>query len=775
VSTTDPAFGTQGANIAFDFIQEVQVKTGAFAAEYGQSTGGIVNAITKSGGDEFHGDVFFYFTPNGFVANTKDSAIPSAGSINDGYSENDFGVDVGGPIVKEKLWFFAAFNPQFRSNNYLGQSFRQPFDQDILTPFYAFKLTWQAQQNHRLTASTFGDHTILEGSLPGATGFSTDLSYLQIRRESGGPKYSFKYDGTFADRLIINATLGFHFQRFNVEPLDPARNLLPLHFDAQAVDPVTGRFATNLIYPGSGPGNLTSQRRNRWEYGIDATYLANTGDFGQHALKGGYEFQENRYHVYTFRSGTATLYNRFFNDNAGDINNPQLRFRDSRFDIYELRADTFTDIHSFFIQDTWKIGSNLTLNLGLRWEMPIVKPDADVQAALYDDDPNFSGRDYYFKFTKFIENAAPRLGFAWDFTGKGKGKLYGNYARFFESAIPLDLNARAASGEIYDLNYFTGPDATGAQYADVPLAAHPTAVDPDLKAQYVDEASGGIEYEIAENFALGARFVWRNLGRAIEDGSFDQGSSYFIMNPGESTPGGTTPFEGSIDYFTGLGLDTLTHIDGAYLPYPTAIRRYRAVEITATKRYSNNYTFLASYTWSKLNGNYEGLFRNDNGQLDPNITSLFDLPELLYNTFGRLPNDRPHQFKFDGAYDFDWGLNVGLSFRAQSGTPINFLGPHPIYGNGEAFLAPRGTAGRTPVITNTDLHFSYKHDFTDRYKGMIIFDLFNVMNQQKSIVVDERYRLNVGSLSQAALNPLYGLGVIYQYPFAARIGLKFQF
>lgn len=773
VSTTDPAYGTQGANIAFDFIEEVQVKTGAFAAEYGQSTGGIVNAITKSGGDDFHGDVFFFFNPAGMVGDAKQNAVPVVGPVPNGHSEYDLGFDLGGPVVKEKLWFFAAANPQWRSNKLLGQSFLIPYEQDIVTPFYALKLTWQPHQNHRFTSSTFGDHSYLEGGAPGATGFSSDINYLLVNLRTGGPKYTFRYDGSISDRFIVNATLGLHFQRLNTRPIDEARVNAPLTFELQAVDPISGQFRTALVLPGSGPGNLTSQRRNRWETGFDLTYLLDAGRAGEHALKAGYKYQDNHYDVSTYRSGGGFLFNRYLNLNAGDINNPELQFRDSRFDVYELDADTHTRIHSFYVQDQWRPFRHLALNLGIRWEMPKVEPDAGVKDDILRD-PSF-GRDYYFKFTKLWENAAPRVGFTYDFTHAGRGKLYGNYARFFESAIPLDLNARAASGETFILNFFRGPLGTGERYFVFPLAAHPTAVDPGLKAPYVDELTGGIEFELFDNFVLGGRFVWRNIGRVIEDGSFDQGGTYFIMNPGESSPGGTTPFIGPVTIFTGLDLDSLVTIPEAYITYPKPIRRYRAVEITAEKRFSNSYTFLASYTWSRLRGNYEGLFRNDNGQLDPNITSLFDLPELLYNTYGPLPNDRPHQFKFDGAYEWGFGLQTGLSFRAQSGTPISYLGPHPIYGNGEAFLAPRGSAGRTPVVTNLDVHVAYKHQFTERYRGQIILDVFNVLDQQKAITVDQRYRLNVGALADSPVNPLFGLGTFYQYPITARVGLKFQF
>src|SRR5262249_8728903 len=133
-----------------------------------------------------------------------------------------------------------------------------------------------------------------------------------------------------------------------------------------------------------------------------------------------------------------------------------------------------------------------------------------------------------------------------------------------------------------------------------------------------------------------------------------------------------------------------------------AQRFYRAFEVTATKRFTNHWQMITSYVYSSLTGNYEGLFRNDNGQSDPNITSLFDLQSLLDGTYGRLPNDRPHQFKFNGSYQFPFRLMLSGNFYWQSGTPFNGLIPHPVYGNNEGFCQnlsgigfvcnPRGTA-----------------------------------------------------------------------------------
>src|SRR6185369_13848056 len=153
VSTADPAFGGGGANLPFEFVQEVEIKTGAYSAEYGKSTGGIFNVITNSDSNHFHGDVFGYFTGQGMVRGVKN--FPFTGSAANGFSKQDLGGDIGGPIKKDKLWFFGAFNPQHRSNYYLTQTFHQEVKNKVSTPFYAGKVTWALSDKHTLNVSTF--------------------------------------------------------------------------------------------------------------------------------------------------------------------------------------------------------------------------------------------------------------------------------------------------------------------------------------------------------------------------------------------------------------------------------------------------------------------------------------------------------------------------------------------------------------------------------------------------------------------------------------------
>ena len=210
-----------------------------------------------------------------------------------------------------------------------------------------------------------------------------------------------------------------------------------------------------------------------------------------------------------------------------------------------------------------------------------------------------------------------------------------------------------------------------------------------------------------------------------------------------------------------------------------------------------------SYVYSSLIGNYEGLFRNDNGQSDPNITSLFDLVSLLNGMYGRLPNDRPHQFKFNGSYQTPWRLVVSGNFYAQSGIPFNALVPHPVYGNNEGFCVsspalttchPRGTAivpdlgvnsggvssaignNRTPFTWNLDLGAYYPIKLSENMQIRLTADWFNVTNSQRAVTLDNTFLINSGVTGVNPIaNPFWGSGLIFQYPSALRLGAKFTF
>jgi hypothetical protein len=304
----------------------------------------------------------------------------------------------------------------------------------------------------------------------------------------------------------------------------------------------------------------------------------------------------------------------------------------------------------------------------------------------------------------------------------------------------------------------------------------------------VSEWTAGVEFEVAKNLTIGARGIYRAQGAVIEDGSFDDGDHYFLFNPGLPLGPGAGGEFGNTEY--------QSCNNPAIGCFGRARRYYRALEFSANRRFADKFSFNSSYVFSSLIGNYEGLFRNDNGQADPNITSLFDLVSLLANSYGRLPNDRPHQFKFNGTYETPWRLVVAGNFYMQSGTPFNALIPHPVYGNNEGFLFPRGTAivpdltaingnggiegaiggNRTPTTYNLDLGLYYPIMLSEKTSIRLTADWFNVTNAQRALTLDQTFLITTGVAGAPDVpNPFFGSGTVFQYPSALRLGAKFSF
>jgi len=330
VNTTDPGFGGGGANLPFEFVQEVEVKTGAYGAEYGRATGGIFNVITKSGSNEFHGDLFGYFTTKGLVRGVKN--LPFTGSAANGFSEADLGADIGGPIIKDKLWFFAAFNPQNRKNYYLTQAFHTEVSNKVTTPFYAGKLTYSVNQNNTLTFSTFGDFTKIEGflatgALSNVSGFGTDPTAFLGTQETGGHNYAIRWNSTLTPKWILEVAGGLHFQRANTIPQAIDQPLINDTFailqSNGTVAPVTqsgvnfgsstgfldfvyvpsgGSLQRNFLR-GPGFGLYGPQTRNRYEIAARfQNYWKNM------TIKYGFEASQNKYDIDTLSSGPSRTF-----------------------------------------------------------------------------------------------------------------------------------------------------------------------------------------------------------------------------------------------------------------------------------------------------------------------------------------------------------------------------------------------------------------------------------------------------------------------------------
>ncbi len=327
-------------------------------------------------------------------------------------------------------------------------------------------------------------------------------------------------------------------------------------------------------------------------------------------------------------------------------------------------------------------------------------------------------------------------------------------------------------------------------------------IDPNAKLSYTSEVQAGVEREIAPNTGLTVRYTYKWIGRVLEDVANAPMVAYDLGVPGLS----------SVEYIlTNPTSSTLLLPGAAFLgaKFDDPVHRYQAVEAILTRRFSKNWSMLGSYRWSRLRGNFEGFYRDDNGQSDPAFTSLYDFPtnDPSYATIGAsqfgyrgdirflgaagegpLPLDRPHDIKLYGTYIFPFGLSASMGLQVTSGKPLTALAanPNPNYQNGgEIPLTPRGAGfqtsegfkTRTPFTKLLNGQASYNIRFGNR--GLVLLaDVFNVMNRREALNYDNwTQRSFSGGENLNFGQPVNGGNSsfpAFQTPRQVRLGARFE-
>ncbi len=402
---------------------------------------------------------------------------------------------------------------------------------------------------------------------------------------------------------------------------------------------------------------------------------------------------------------------------------------------------------SVFVQDEWRIAPSLVVNAGLR----------------YDDQKVYKGNGELAFDLK--DQWSPRVGVSWDFLKDGSSKLYGSYGRFYYF-LPTDMNVGVFTAYTTVNTYNYSPTSLvqdpAAPRAQITLAGSYNAelVDAGLKASYQDDYAFGIEKAIDPTLMVGARFIYRSLGRTIEDrADLDVTDPANGLSPyGSFNPGGDGPIA-SGQYLTCNGSQNPTDPTAGKCGQPgvaigPATRIYRGVEVTARKRIGNSFWAQTSYVWSSLKGNYSGAVRTASGQTDPGVNADFDYYQFTYNADGRLELDRPHAFRLDASYSAPFGLEVGLGFYVRSGTPFGRKGFFNTLYPRELFLDPRGTGGRTPTQWDADLVLGYSFRLGAVTITPLVY-LFSVFNNQVVANINTDFNPQ-GSFVTDPKSPFYG-------------------
>ena len=864
VDITGLTYGTIGTPVLNEFIEEIEVISGGYNAEWGRAIGGIVNVVTKTGTNQLHGSVFGTISP-GFLSRATVAAPTNASSIdieaNRAY-DTDFGVDLGGPIIANKLWFYVGLAPELSRTDYTRITKRQTDCRQLLPtgqlsscdarltsmggfadgapdvdPRTGFYITDELDREVRsATSQTYSALGKLNLAVSPQHQAQVSVIAVPSRGESPGlyglPSSGGRSSGLTTDvaarwtsklnkdRTEIEALIAWHRSTSNTGALDPALDSQPRQLltggnlgtwsalggesartakgcgDVGSADPyfaITNCPMEVTSYATGGPGPIARDREDRKMARVSVTERARLA--GSHEIKAGLDVEDDTKETARLYSGGALIQNTVGSQVLVTrwVQLADMTATDPRFDQschtpdpdsqssppgnLTLRCDFLSGTPgargttvagetinwSAYLRDSWQLRPNLTLNAGVRYEEQRLRYAKQLRDTLDPLTGNHIGTDALV----LQGNFAPRVGLIWDPTKIGASKIFGAWGRFYES-IPMDINDRSFGGEVsYQQTFNTragsscGPvdpqlgganglgclTPSGSPTDERLLGSSGVLVAPGIKAQYLDELLVGAEYQLAPDLKIGVTYQSRRLGRVIEDVSTDGAQTYIIANPGEWSASDQHALEARIaaadDPVARRRLEHQLAMYKGIRTFDKPVRNYDAIELSVSRQFAKGLFVQSSYTYSVTEGNYPGSVSYDNGQIDPNISSQYDLIELLANRRGRLPQDRPHSFKLDGYYTFDVGkrslLTVGSRVRILSGTVENALGAHYLYGPDESFLLPRGTLGRSSLEHAVDAHLSYGRHLSKTVNAEIYVDLFNVYDNQGSFGVDETY------------------------------------
>jgi outer membrane receptor protein involved in Fe transport len=760
VNTTNVIKGFQGSALNGEFIQEVEVKTGGYQAEYGRNTGGVVNVITKSGGNEFHGDAFGYFNNKSMRSDIVHVDTPQFsrtgdvgyGTITDKDTRKDFGADLGGFFLKDKIWFFGAYDRLDQDTTLSpidGVRAGELFPLSFTSNLYSGKLTFNILQGTSLVGTIFADPQTNDGAINVPR--STNPLTFNGQRKLGGTNWAGRLNQLFGSTGIFTAQYGEHADKFLTIP----GGLDVIQFRDRTVNPLVASGGFGSVF---GP-TVNNQSKRKDVAGSMALYL------GPNEIKFGGDYQKDNTSGSSFFTGGSRVdifpcsASRVCSSNAPTIVNAagqSLRVYYAH-DVFTPSGNAPFNVNTnrtgLYLQDQVRIGRTLTVNAGVRYDTEnVLKGNGDTAFKLKNE-------------------WAPRFGFTWDFVGDGTSKVYGSAGRFYYS-LPTDLNARVFTANTSLITYNYSPTNT-AQAPDPPTGRgrliqvgsfDGEPVENGLKAAYQDELTLGVEKALTSTFSVGIKGTYRTLGRTVEDrcdldynDPLALGSTCGIFNPGGSGPIANGVIK-TCDTSVNPADPNAGLCDLPGVKIGEARRLFRGVELTARKSFSQTFWAQASYLYSSLRGNYSGAIREASGQTDPGINADYDYNQFLINAYGRLELDRPHQFRVDAVYNAPFGLAVGFQGYIRSGQPQNNLGYYNQFYPDLLYLTPRGYAGREPTEYEINLSLAYNINVGPVAITPQLY-VFNLLNRQSETANDDGVNTYLGTYTpggQAVIdNPDY--------------------
>jgi outer membrane receptor for ferrienterochelin and colicin len=739
VDTTNLARGTSGRVLRPDFIQEIQVKASGYNAEYRAAIGGVISAITKSGSNEWHGGFGGYYGSDAMVGNVRPTLqLNPSNQTQAQYVDapadkfkNEEGVfDLGGPIMKDKVWFYAAYNPQstdthrtvrFTSNSTTETFQNKPVDQTV-----NYNVTTQIRNDLRAKFAASNERVKGGLALPSiqTNGTSTQNPSLfpsPTRNDSYKDSYSGVFDWVPESHTYVNLTLtSFRYGSHDVGTFSSALRHTFSGSNFQFADvPATLK---NVNGYADNPASNRQVRDNFGSYNANADITRYLNWKGTHTLKGGIQFERQTNDVLSGAQAPTIALSwgaSYSTVDGRDVTGKYGYYQVSR--LY-TQGDVVADNMGLFLQDAWTLNNRLTLNLGIRAEN--------------EDVPSYRPENLSIHFG-FADKIAPRAGFAWDVKGDSQWKVYGSYGAFYD-LLKLTIGRVMTGADRWISYYYTlddanwpaincdGPPGSGcpgnfiALFDNRSVANNPShnLITPDLHPTQTREFTLGMDHELNKTMSVGTRYVHKWAPWVIESVCqfVETGEDCGINNPGHGTIG-LYPFGTN------------------FPPQPKPVRDYDGLEFRLKKRYANHWSLDASYLLSRLWGNWSGVASSDEAVncLQPNSCLAFNFLYYSYDASARPSNgvlgtDRPNQLKLQGTYDLPWGTMLGVNFLAENGIPKSTIIKERTDGT-NFFPYGRGNLGRTPFLNQTDLLVQHQVKLPRNVRATLGLNVINLFDQ----------------------------------------------
>jgi hypothetical protein len=793
MDTTNLQTGVSGKTMLLDFVEEVQVKSSGYNAEFGGATGGVVNVLTKSGSNAYHGQAGSYFQTEDMYGkirpaarfNPFDSNVAETGLITPDNNWTYYSpvADVGGPLLRDRLWFYggAAYTKNVNSNDVTFRTdvskTRRHFEQWDNAKYYNYNVTSQISNNIRVKFAGSNQRNMSRGALPvlqpdnalpipansvypngvpsagmststfdanadgtiNQTAFNNRWTNQGDNREND--TYSGNLDWIVTPGFFVNVTGGSY----------RANRTTPENFRGDQIRHIFGNANSDAVMLAAGFPTVPAQFQQPNNYSDNISSNGTVRDlFTRRFVNANSTMFASFAGRHVFKTGIR--FERFGNDVLNGRAKPEIELHYGQkytasngvtnagtYGYYIVnQTGTIGKVHSnnyaLWLQDTWDVSSRLTLNLGVRAEnefVPSYKDKAQFPDAL---DIKFG----------FADKIAPRLGFAYDIKGDGKWKAYGSFGYYYD-ITKLELPRGSFGGDHWVNYYWTldTPDYTSIQCGEG------TSGCPGRFIEFVDfrHSSNQVDAGFEEYFNRpGMTGIDPNL-KPVKEGEYTGGIEHELspsMSLGvryvhkwlfRTIEDVGIFFKGAEIYLIsnpgeGLAVSMEPSVPSLITPKPK--RQYDGLEFRLNKRFTNNWSGSATYLFSRLYGNYSGLASSDeNGRVAPNVNRYYDNTIMSYDANG---NAVYGPLQTDRPHNLK--LNGVYDFKWGTTVGANWFIQSGIpqstafrFSGFPVFPNGRNDLGRSPVMSQLDLNINQEFKLVGSSRLNLQANIDNVLDQ----------------------------------------------